>query len=260
MYIKVVSLDSASATISLENGTQIIGDVVIGADGVHSIARKHTPGGNVKPFGSGKSAFRFLVPRQLAAEDHKTEQFNQNNGELIIWYGDDRRVIMYPTSNNTLLNFICVHPEAESADESGETWDQTGNLAKLLQVYASFDPAVLTLLGKADPQSIRVWKLLDMEVIPSWTNERLALLGDAAHPFLPHQGQGAGVAIEDAAALSVVLPLGTKPDEIAERLKLYEEIRMERANKIQEFSRLAGKDLVEEAKIDSKCAVLQIIS
>jgi len=165
---------------------------------------------------------------------------------------------MYPTSNNTILNFVCVHPETETLDESGESWEQTGGLDRLLQVYESFSPAVVKLLGKAEPHSIKIWKLLDMEVIPRWTNERVALLGDAAHPFLPHQGQGAGVAIEDAAALSIVLPLGTKPREVAERLKLYQDIRLERANRIQEFSRLMGKDLDEKASLDSMLKVSEI--
>lgn len=59
------------------------------------------------------------------------------------------------------------------------------------------------------------------------------------------QGQGGGVAIEDAVSLAVVLPLGTTIDEIPERLKLYEETRYERAHKIQEYSRQAGKDLID---------------
>lgn len=56
------------------------------------------------------------------------------------------------------------------------------------------------------------------------------------------QGQGAGQALEDAAALSIVLPRGTAPEAISERLKLYEEIRYERAHSIQQFSREAGRD------------------
>lgn len=82
-------------------------------------------------------------------------------------------------------------------------------------------------------------------------NGHLALLGDAAHPFLPHQGQGAGCAIEDAASLGVILPLGTTRTEVPERLKLYEKTRMERAHRIQEFSRRAGSDLKEDEKLDS---------
>lgn len=59
------------------------------------------------------------------------------------------------------------------------------------------------------------------------------------------QGQGGGVAIEDSVALSVVLPLGTTPEEVPERLQLWEKIRYDRASNIQEFSRQAGKDLVD---------------
>jgi 2-polyprenyl-6-methoxyphenol hydroxylase-like FAD-dependent oxidoreductase len=66
------------------------------------------------------------------------------------------------------------------------------------------------------------------------------------------QGQGGGIALEDGATLSVVLPLGTKPDELSERLKVYEKIRYDRANNIQEYSRQAGRDFVDgKPTIDS---------
>ena len=65
------------------------------------------------------------------------------------------------------------------------------------------------------------------------------------------QGQGAGCAMEDAAALAVVLQRGVKAEEVPERLRLYEKIRMERANRVQEYSRLAGRDLGDK-KLDSK--------
>ncbi|EMD91234.1 hypothetical protein COCC4DRAFT_45853 [Bipolaris maydis ATCC 48331] len=247
---KVISLDPNTATVTLENGSTIECDLVVAADGVHSVGRLFVPGGNVKPFSSGKSAFRFLVPREKAAEDAMTREFVKNPGDLIIWYGSDRRIVMYPTSNNSMLNFVCIHPEIETADASGKGWNQTGHLEKLLHVYKSFSPAVLKLLGKADPQTIKIWTLLDMEVIPTWTNQRLGLLGDSAHPFLPHQGQGAGVAIEDAASLAAVLPAGTRPEEVPERLKLYENIRKVRADRIQQHSRIAGKDLDEKKDSD----------
>ncbi|KAF7954321.1 hypothetical protein EAE96_005448 [Botrytis aclada] len=93
--------------------------------------------------------------------------------------------------------------------------------------------------------TLKVWRLLDMHPLPTFTKENLVLLGDAAHPYLPHQGQGAGSAIEDAAALAVVLPGDVSREEIKERLKLYEEIRMGRAHRIQEFSRVLGRDPVE---------------
>jgi 2-polyprenyl-6-methoxyphenol hydroxylase-like FAD-dependent oxidoreductase len=150
-------------------------------------------------------------------------------------------------------------------------WNKQATLEQVLHVYRDFDPAIKALMCKVDISTIRVWQLLDMEKLPTWTAGKMALLGDAAHPLTPRnalrhvevfsvlrnvvdQGQGAAQAIEDAAALTVVLPRGTSPSEIPERLRLYEGIRYERAHKIQEFSRLAGKDWEHgRPGVDSKC-------
>lgn len=125
----------------------------------------------------------------------------------------------------------------------------------MLTIYRGFDTSVQAIIGKAEDP--KVWKLLDCQKLPSFVHERLALLGDAAHPFLPHQGQGGGQAIEDAAALGALLPKGTVRAEIPERLKLYNECRYERAHKIQEFTRMAGKDLSELAAEGKKLDMME---
>ncbi|KAJ0416728.1 hypothetical protein BJY00DRAFT_325985 [Aspergillus carlsbadensis] len=247
---RIACVDAESATITLQDGTHVQGDVVLGADGVHSVTRHAVPGGQLKAGCRGKSAFRFLVSKDAALSDPITAKLVQYQGQLSIWYGSDRRIIMYPTSHNTVLNFVAIHPEEESATESDDTWGQQGNLDKMLHIFEGFDPAILSLLGKADAQTVKVWKLLDMDVIPQWHHHRLALLGDAAHPFLPHQGQGGGIAIEDAISLSVVLGKDTPVAEVPERLKLYHDIRHERATRIQGFSRLIGEDRTSDNEPD----------
>ncbi|KAF2158261.1 FAD binding domain protein [Myriangium duriaei CBS 260.36] len=246
----VAAVDPIDASITLNNGTTVKGDIILAADGVHSVCRAQIPGGDVQPFGSGKSAFRFIIARETALSSPATQAFVERPGELVIWYAKDRRVVMYPTANNSLLNFVCIHPEEES--DAGAQWNTNMSLASLLRVYQDFDPGCISLLKMAEPSSLKAWKLLDMAVLPTWINHSLALLGDAAHPFLPHQGQGAGVAMEDAATLAVVLERGLSPSEVPARLKLYEEIRKTRANRIQEYSRLAGVDLKADsgAKFD----------
>jgi 2-polyprenyl-6-methoxyphenol hydroxylase-like FAD-dependent oxidoreductase len=106
-------------------------------------------------------------------------------------FGRDRRVVVYPTSNNTLLNFVCIHPTTESQVQSEEPgssdWQNQGNIQKMLEVYKDFEPAVLKLLGMADEETLKVWELLDMEQLPTWTEEKLVLIGDAAHPFTPRR-------------------------------------------------------------------------
>lgn len=228
-----------------------------------------------KLFGSGKAAFRFLIPREAALADPATRSIGEIRDALVGWYGADKRTIMYPCNNNELLNMVCIHPDTEShatpsdgkpsegiarcttretfANNHAAEWNKEGDLGQLLKVFKDFDPALLELIKKVDPTSIKVWKLMDMENLPAWTSGKLALLGDAAHPFTPHQGQGAGQAIEDAASLSIVLPKGTSPDAVQERLKLYEKIRYERAHTIQEYSRQAGKDWIDgKPQVQSK--------
>jgi hypothetical protein len=125
----------------------------------------------------------------------------------------------------------------------------------MLAIYKDFDPSVHTIIEHAEDP--KVWKLLDMDQMPTFVHERLALLGDAAHPFLPHQGQGGGQAIEDAVALAALLPLGTSRQEIPDRLQLYNECRYERAHKIQDFTRTAGKDASELAAEGKKLDMME---
>ncbi|KAE8152748.1 hypothetical protein BDV25DRAFT_127732 [Aspergillus avenaceus] len=247
---RIARVDAKAATVTLEDGTQFQGDVVLGADGVHSVTRHVLPGGQMTAACRGKSAFRFLVSKKAAVSDPITAKLVQHSGELSMWFGTDRRIIMYPTSHNTMLNFVLIHPENESAADTGDTWGQQGNLDKMLHIYKAFDPTVLRLLQKANPKTVKVWKLLDLDVVPQWHHRRLALLGDAAHPFLPHQGQGGAIAIEDAISLAVVLSPGTPVTEVPERLKLYNDIRHERATRVQTFSRLIGEDRRDDKPLD----------
>ena len=95
---RVVDVNTAEGTVTLDNGEVVHGDIVIGADGVHSKTRPKIPGAeNVKTFGSGKSAFRFLMPRERAFADPETRKFAEHEGHLQMIFGRDRRVVVYPT-------------------------------------------------------------------------------------------------------------------------------------------------------------------
>ena len=236
----VDSVDSAKGTVTTKDGTEFHGDVIVGADGVHSTTRAQIPGCDKKAFDSGKSAFRFMIPSKAARDDTLTSKYVQGPGELFVWYSNDRRVVMYPTNNNQQLNFVCIHPSSETS-ATGD-WNNETSVAKMLEIFCDFDPSIKALLSKADPATLNVWNLLDMDKLPTFVHGHLALLGDAAHPFLPHQGQGAGMAMEDAVSLAVMLPAGTTPAEVPSRLQLYNTARYERSHAIQHFSRLAGQD------------------
>jgi 2-polyprenyl-6-methoxyphenol hydroxylase-like FAD-dependent oxidoreductase len=189
---RVVGVDAQQGIVTLDSGEKIQSDVIVGADGVHSRTRAKIPGAeNMKPFGSGKSAFRFLIPREKALADPDTRKFAEKEGHLVMVFARDRRVVVYPTSDNTLLNFVNIHPTAESqvnSEESGSSdWQNQGNISKMLEVFKDFEPAMIKLLSMADEETLKVWELLDMEQMPSWTEGKLVLIGDAAHPFTPRK-------------------------------------------------------------------------
>lgn len=224
----------------------IKGDILIGADGVHSLTRTKLTQ-DIKPAPSGKNAFRFLISRQQALDDPETNSIANDFGAVDMWDSSDRRVVIYPCSNNELLNFVCIHPDSMTTiDAGGDSYNQQIGKETLLEVFKDFNPQVRKLLAKADPQTLKLWPLLDMPTLPTWVNDRMAVLGDAVHPFLPYRASGGAMAIEDAVSLSVMLPRGISAAEVPERLKLYEKARHGRATTIQEMTRESAQLIAPE--------------
>ncbi|KAK3370620.1 hypothetical protein B0H63DRAFT_564736 [Podospora didyma] len=245
---RVVSVDAENGEVVLESGEKVTGDMVLGADGVRSECRKALEGGRgYVPFESGISAFRFTVPMQAIRDDPVTAALLGPEGTLLaaLAVGGIKRLICYPIVNNTLMNFVFTHASAESKadDQSPE------NLKSLvLQVGSAFTPAFQAILQKVQNDTIRLWPLFDLPALPTWVNGKMAVLGDAAHPFMPHRAEGASQAIEDAVSLATIFYLGTPADAVPERLALYDRCRRERASKIQEASRIFSQSMEYQAK------------
>ncbi|PNS17299.1 Zinc finger protein rsv2 [Sphaceloma murrayae] len=245
---KVVEVDTENAKVTTENGEVFQGDLVLGADGVHSVCRKYLDGGDkFTPFDCGHSAFRFLIPVKELEADPVSKEVLSPTGFLTMALAEDRRLVWYPCVNNTMMNFLLIHPSSESRSDGAE-WNQRGDKKQMLEIGKIFNDNFKSLMAKAPEDSLKVWTLLDMQVIPTWIKGKLALLGDAAHPFQPHQAQGGAQAIEDAVALAALLPLGTSPEEVPERLELYLKQRKHRADRIQEFTRISGMSPAEQKK------------
>lgn len=239
---KVISVDPETATIHLADGSSYSSDVVVGADGVHSNARKALKDNPPGPVKGAHNCFRFILPRQLAIDDPETSKLVEEYNSMSMWYLEDMKIVMYSTSNNKLLNFVCIHPE----HLTGVSDDYTKSASKpqMLEIFKDFHPSIVKLIGKVDPAELKIYPLYHMEVLPTFVSGRMALIGDAAHPFTPHLAQGGAMAIEDGAALGVMLGDGTLPEDVPERLQLYNKARYERATNIQQFSVEVGKDSV----------------
>lgn len=238
---KVASVDPAAATVILESGEAFKGDVVIGADGVHSVARCGISGEDIKAFSSGKNAFRFMVSRKEVLDDPETAHMAKDLGTVDMWHGADSKIVIYPCVNNEVLNFVCIHPANLTNAGISKGWDQAIGKETLVDVYKTYEPAIRKMLSKAHADDLKIWPLLDMETLPTWTNEHLAIIGDAAHPFLPYRASGGAMAIEDGICMAVMLPKGVRNGDVVDRLKLYEKARHERVTAIQEFTRESGR-------------------
>ncbi|OHF00082.1 FAD binding domain-containing protein [Colletotrichum orchidophilum] len=232
---EIKSVDEDANTITLADGTTVKADVIIGADGVHSRTRKVVFGESYQEHPSALSCFRFLIPTKSLREDPETRVFVEKPGSMMDLVGPDRRIILYPCSQGEYLNVLPIVPRqlAEAAGPKKEN---------LLSAFSIFASPVQRMLEKTDEQSITMWPLFDMSALPIWAKNSVALLGDAAHPFTPFLAQGAASAMEDAVSLAVMLPLGTKTGQVPGRLQLYERCRKARVDRIQELSRVRGRD------------------
>jgi acetoacetate decarboxylase len=222
------------------DGTSHSADVLIGGDGVHSKTRAALVKNAPSTYRTNNSAFRFILERKVVEADPVTKALIEAQGSMDMWYGPDRKVVLYPTFHGTLLNFVCVHPAHLS--DAGNDYNKSASKAALLETYKEFHPAVLALLDKADPDEVKVFPFFDMAQLPTFAADRIAVIGDAAHPFTPHLAQGGAMAIEDAVSLAIMLEGSITSDEVPQRLQWYNQARYERASTIQEYSRQVGGD------------------
>jgi salicylate hydroxylase len=104
----------------------------------------------------------------------------------------------------------------------------------------SFHPSLHKLLDHCNEADMYLWKVADRDPLPTYHKDRLIVLGDAAHPMLPTLGNGAGMAIEDAGALGVVMEGVKDVDEVTARLMVWDRVRRPRASAVQLLSRTIG--------------------
>ncbi|PZT77623.1 MULTISPECIES: FAD-dependent monooxygenase [unclassified Streptomyces] len=213
------------AVLRFADGTEARADAVVGADGIHSAVRHHLFGPDAAVF-SGTSGYRALVPMERLR--HVPELAEP---ALWLWLGPGRHFIAYPVADGSALNFLAVVPDRTWTVES---WSTEGDPGALLAAFDGWHPFVTEVLGACDHPGR--WALYDREPQRTWSVGRVTLLGDAAHAMLPHHGQGANQALEDAVVLARLLA-GTDAEGVAGALRAYEQLRRPRTRLIQTGSR-----------------------
>jgi salicylate hydroxylase len=203
--------DSGSVvTIKTTEGLEVEGDALIGADGLWSCVREQLLNDG-PPRVTGHLAYRAMLPQASLPEALRSQQ-------VTAWLGPRLHVVQYPVRGGEWLNVVAIVHGQVAGDL--QSWDHSANGADL-QAATRLTSAPLRDLIEAVTQgpstsspAWRLWALCDRPPMTSAHQQakgRVALLGDAAHPMRPYLAQGAGMAIEDAAALGSALAQGLDP-------------------------------------------------
>jgi 2-polyprenyl-6-methoxyphenol hydroxylase-like FAD-dependent oxidoreductase len=212
-----VEQDDRSATAIFANDQRARGDVLIGADGLHSVVRAALHGDR-PPLYSGHTAWRGVV-----SFDHTKVRAGES-------WGRGERFGQIPMSEGRVYWFA-----TQNAPEGARSAD--GEKAQLLRLFRSWHAPIEDLIVATPDRAVLRNDIYDRPPLKRWGDRRITLVGDAAHPMTPNLGQGACQALEDAVALASHLARST--DAIAS-LRAYETARIPRANQIVLASRRAG--------------------
>jgi salicylate hydroxylase len=218
--------DGARAELRFADGGAATADVVVGADGIHSVIRAALFGPERARF-TGHVAYRGLVPAErlghLELEPICTARL-----------GPGAHFVHYFVSGGRLHNVVCV---MEEGSWTRETWTDPGDPDELRAAFAGWHPVVRGIIDALE-RPLK-WALFDRPPLPRWSAGPVTLLGDACHPMLPYGAQGAAQAIEDAAVLATCLS-EADADDLPTALVRYETVRRGRASRVQEMSRVNG--------------------
>jgi len=211
--------------LSFEDGSVAQLAALIGADGIHSVVRTAMFGAESPRF-TGIVAYRAVVPAERL-------QGVPNLGAFTKWWGPNpqSQIVTFPLNRGKDIFIFATTPQDTWHLES---WTAPGSVDELRDQYKDYHGEARALLDACD--TVLKTALYERDPMPSWTQGRLALLGDAAHPMLPFMAQGAGMAIEDAVVLARHLE-GVAVQDIPAALRRYERARLPRTSQVQLGSR-----------------------
>lgn len=215
--VETVTQDDDGVTVTMADGSTRRGDILVGADGVHSQVRAALHGQTQASF-SGALAWRgVILAERLPA--HLREPYAVN------WVGPGAHVIHYPLRRGELVNFVGI---LERDDWQVESWTQEGSIEECARDFNGWHEDVQTLIHALDIPF--KWALMLREPLAQWTRGRVTLVGDACHPTLPMLASGAAMAIEDGYILARCLE--ELSGDVNQALVRYQDMRTERTARV----------------------------
>ena len=212
--------DDDQAGVVLQSARTVQADIVIGADGLHSVVRRQMLGPGAPRY-TGNVAWRAVVPIAALGADAPPPT-------ACVWAGHQRHAVTTRLRAGTLANFVGMVEEPEPAPEG---WREEGRKADAQAAFRDWHPVIATLIDKAEV--LNRWALFDRAPLPRWHDGRVALMGDAAHPTLPSMAQGAVQALEDAWVLAASLAAS---ETVEGGFQIYFNTRIARASRVQKGS------------------------
>ena len=220
MNTPVVDYDVSKPSITLDSGEEIASDVVIIADGARSKGRKTVLGYEDKPLHSGYAIYRSFMKADTVRDDPLINKFFERGDSVNLFLAPDMHGFVVTLRDGKEINAVLTHKDTADVQES---WTKPGEKNDVLKLLEGWDPAVRRVWEKME--TIVDWKLVYRPCLDKWVADsgKIALMGDAAHPFLPTSAQGASQAIEDGATIAKCL--ANCNGDIALALHTYFEIR-----------------------------------
>ncbi|MCH2552585.1 MAG: alpha/beta hydrolase fold domain-containing protein [Alcanivorax sp.] len=226
------SQDDNGVTVHMDNGEDLHGDVLIGADGIHSVIRKQLFGEDEVQF-SNILMWRALIPAEKLEHVDLPERGNY-------WFGPGRTLITYWIRPQNLYSILASVPSGEVHRES---WTESGDIDELRASFSDLEPRAQAMMDQIDTAFLT--GMFYRDPIDRWTDRRVTLMGDAAHPMVPFLAQGACQGMEDAWVLATMLEHYV--DDPMAGLQEYEQRRRPRTTRVQSGARAMVK-LVHESE------------
>lgn len=225
--VDVKAADGQRPVAYFADGSTETADLVVGADGIHSVVRRSTVSDVPARF-SKTASFRITIPNDEGIDESR------------IWLGPDLHLLIYPIcEDGRRLNIATTVPQPQ---EAAESWTTTVPADVLRAEFQDWAPDVKDLLRRIQTPVLRS-SIYDRKPIAKWSTKSTTLLGDAAHPMVPFLGEGANQSIVDADVLTTELT--ANPDDLPAALARYEECRRPVTAQIQDtaWNQLAYNNL-----------------
>ena len=208
-------------------GETLCGSLLVGADGIGSTIRS-------KLFGLGKAFFTGHVAwRALVPVNRLTKSIREM--ESRVWWGPGKHLVTYLVQGGSVLNCVAV---VENASWFHESWHEPCNPDELLKEFSKWNLDALEIVQSIASDDLFKWGLFKRDRLKTWNRGRVVLLGDACHAPLPFMAQGAAMAIEDAACLSLCL---SEEKDYAVSFNKFEKLRKARTEKVLKMSAQNGR-------------------